>query len=475
MKGRFTNCETTFHLKPFKGSEKMNDTIVALATAQVEGAIAIIRLSGPKAIALADALYQGKQRLTDCSTHTIQYGKIIHPQTQNPIDEVLINIFRAPRTYTREDVIEINCHGGINITNTILELLLGEGARLADPGEFTKRAFLNGRIDLTQAEAVSDIIAAESEKAAAVAIDALDGKLSRQIINFREATVEILANIEVNIDYPEYDDVEQLTTDILLPKITKLNQAIQTLLQTAHTGQLLKNGIKTAIIGRPNVGKSSLLNTLLREQKAIVTEVAGTTRDIVEGNIKLHDLTLHIIDTAGIRDTEDIVEKIGIAKAHAVLETAELTLLVLDRSTQLTASDKTLLQAVANKNCIIILNKSDLPQNIDLPTDILHPIVTLSAKMDTGIEKLYDELTNLLSVNIHTTNNIYLSNIRHINLLKTAQLSLQQAIESAQTNMPIDIITIDLQNCYSALGEILGVEIKDDLLDTLFSRFCLGK
>ena len=453
-----------------------NDTIVAIATAQVEGAISIIRLSGPEAISIADSIYRGKNQLADAATHTINYGKIIDDTTNAQVDEVLVSVFLAPRTYTREDVVEINCHGGIEVTNKVLSLLLKNGARLADPGEFTKRAFLNGRIDLTQAEAVADIITAENQRAAQLAVDTLDGKLSQQIITFRQQTVEILANIEVNIDYPEYDDVEMLTDDILLPKITQLITDIDKLLQTANTGQVIKNGVKTAIIGRPNVGKSSLLNVLLREQKAIVTEIAGTTRDIVEGSIRLQNITLNMIDTAGIRHTEDLVEQIGIQKAKEIMAQAELVLLVLDAASPLTAEDEVLLDAVADKQLILILNKQDLPQALQLPQAYQQlPQVHISAKNDTGIEDLYQALTEILAVDLATTNQVYLTNIRHTNLLNEAKISLEQAKESAKAGMPIDIITIDLQLCYSKLGEILGVEIQDELLDTLFSQFCLGK
>ena len=454
-----------------------NDTIVAIATAQVEGAISILRLSGNDAIALADKLYRGKEQLANVASHTINYGKIVNPKTKLPLDEVLVSVFRAPRTYTREDVIEINCHGGVEITNEILFLCLQQGARLAEPGEFTKRAFLNGRIDLTQAEAVADMITAENERAVRLAIDTIDGKLSQQIQAFRQQVVEILANIEVNIDYPEYDDVIELTDTILLPMISKLQDDIQKLLQTANTGQVIKNGVKTAIIGRPNVGKSSLLNVLLREQKAIVTDIAGTTRDIVEGTIKLNNITLNMIDTAGIRSTDDIVEQIGVTKAKEVLELAEVVLLVLDSSSPLTTEDIELLDLVQTKKHVLVLNKKDLATQLELPekyqTDT--PVVAISALEDLGIETLYDALENLLAVDLTTTNQVFLSNTRHISLLHDAVHALEQAKETASIGMPIDIITIDLQNCYQKLGEVLGLEVQDELLDTLFSQFCLGK
>ncbi len=451
------------------------NTIVAIATAQVEGAISILRLSGEDAISIADSIFRSKQKLKDSESHKIHYGKIIDPKTGNFLDEVLVSVFLAPRTYTRENVVEINCHGGIEVTNEILLLTLNQGARLAEAGEFTKRAFLNGRIDLTQAEAVADIITAENRQAVQLAVDSIDGKLSKKIHEFRDDALEILANIEVNIDYPEYDDVEFLTDELLVPKIKILIDKMNRLLQTAHTGKVIRNGIKTAIIGKPNVGKSSLLNTLIREQKAIVTDVAGTTRDIVEGHIKLGNLTLHMIDTAGIHETQDKVEKIGIQKSKEVLEQAELILLVLDGSKKLEAIDQELLSLVSDKNSIIILNKQDLQQELVLPKEYEQNSISVSAKEDIGIDTLYDVITASLNIDLTTTNQVFLSNVRHISLLSQAEQALKQALESAGTGMPIDIITIDLQICYAHLGEILGIEMQDDLLNSLFSRFCLGK
>lgn len=452
------------------------ETIVAVATAQVEGAIAIIRLSGTDAIAIADKVYRGQKQLRFAKSHTIHYGRIYDNFTDEPIDEVLVSVFRAPKTYTREDIVEINCHGGVAVTQEILHILLQNGAELASPGEFTKRAFLNGRIDLTQAEAVADLISAENKQAVQLAVHTLDGKLAQQIKDFREQTVDILATIEVNIDYPEYDDVETLTHRELVPKITKLITAMEQLLRTANTGQVIKNGLRTAIIGRPNVGKSSLLNALLREQKAIVTDVAGTTRDIVEGSIRLNDITLNVIDTAGIRQTEDIVERIGIEKAQTVLAEADLVLLVLDESRELNSEDEALLELAAKKRTIIVLNKTDLVSKLIVPEQYqMLPQVKISAQNDVGIDALYDALEGMLNIDLTGTNQVYLSNIRHIQLLNQAKNDLNQAKSSALSGLPIDIITIDLQSVYRKLGEILGIEIQDELLNTLFSQFCLGK
>jgi len=454
----------------------LKNTIAAIATAQVEGAISIVRLSGPEAVTIADMVYRGKQRLADVATHTINYGKIYNNKNGAQVDEVLVSVFRAPKTYTREDVVEINAHGGVAVTSEILRLVLANGARLAEPGEFTKRSFLNGRIDLTQAEAVADMIKAENNQAVHMAAAALDGKLAQQIKTFRADIVALLANIEVNIDYPEYDDVEMLTDTIILPKIDALITGMDKLLRTARTGQIIKDGIQTAIVGRPNVGKSSLLNALLREEKAIVTHIAGTTRDIVEGSIRLRDVTLRMIDTAGIRETEDIVEQIGITKAKDLLQKADLVLLVLDQGEVLSEEDKELLALVATKKAIIVRNKNDLPTRLELPEHYMElPQVAISAQHDIGLTDLYDALEAVLDLNLNATNQVYLANARHVTLLEAAREALDQAKTSAASGMPIDIITIDLQAAYSGLGEMLGVEIKDELLDTLFSNFCLGK
>lgn len=453
------------------------DTIVAIATAQVEGAISIVRLSGEQAIEIADRVFRSKIKLAEVESHTISYGYIVNPDSKQKIDEVLVSVFRAPRSFTTEDVVEINCHGGVEVTIQILQLLLRQGARLAEPGEFTKRAFLNGRIDLTQAEAISDLITAESTQATELAMDTLTGKLSNQIEAFRNEAVEILATIEVNIDYPEYDDVEEMTATILVPRIQHLVTDIDTLLETANTGQVIKNGIKTVIVGKPNVGKSSLLNTLLQEQKAIVTDIAGTTRDIVEGQIRLGSLTLNMIDTAGIRETEDVVEQIGVQKSKDMIEQAELILLMLDGSKPLEQEDIELLEIVRDKKHLILVNKQDLEQRIELSAAIQNAdnIFNIAAEKDQGLEQLYKAILDNMSIDLTRSNQVFLSNVRHIHLLEEAKNGLQQALESSQIGMPIDMITIDLQDAYAKLGEILGVAIKDDLLDTLFSKFCLGK
>lgn len=451
----------------------LQDTIAGIATAMGEGAISIIRVSGDDSISIVSKLFRGKNLVT-VPSHTINYGYIYDPETNKKIDEVLVSVMRAPKTFTAEDVIEINCHGGILVTNKILELLLVAGARIAEPGEFTKRAFLNGRIDLAQAESIMDIIHAKSEQSLALALNGLDGRVSRLIKEMREEILNIVANIEVNIDYPEYDDVEEMTNDLLLPRSIEIHEKMLKLLDTAQTGKILRDGIKTAIIGRPNVGKSSLLNQLMREEKAIVTNIAGTTRDTVEGYINIGGLTLNLIDTAGIRETQDIVEAIGVEKSKKLIDEAELVLLVLNNNEALTPDDRELLNLTANKNRIIILNKTDLETRIEI--DELPSFVETSMVLERGIEVLEDTIKKMFEIgDIGSTDMTYLSNARHIAKLKQAITSIEDAINAMNLGMLVDMVEIDIKNAWYSLGEILGEEIGDSLLDELFSKFCLGK
>lgn len=451
----------------------LQDTIAGIATAMGEGAISIIRVSGDDSISIVSKLFRGKDLVT-VPSHTINYGYIYDPETNKKIDEVLVSVMRAPKTFTAEDVIEINCHGGILVTNKILELLLVAGARIAEPGEFTKRAFLNGRIDLAQAESIMDIIHAKSEQSLALALNGLDGRVSRLIKEMREEILNIVANIEVNIDYPEYDDVEEMTNDLLLPRSIEIHEKMLKLLDTAQTGKILRDGIKTAIIGRPNVGKSSLLNQLMREEKAIVTNIAGTTRDTVEGYINIGGLTLNLIDTAGIRETQDIVEAIGVEKSKKLIDEAELVLLVLNNNEALTPDDRELLNLTANKNRIIILNKTDLETRIEI--DELPSFVETSMVLERGIEVLEDTIKKMFEIgDIGSTDMTYLSNARHIAKLKQAITSIEDAINAMNLGMLVDMVEIDIKNAWYSLGEILGEEIGDSLLDELFSKFCLGK
>ena len=451
----------------------ISDTIVAIATSTAgSGAISIIRLSGDAAINIVNKLFPTKDLATQKS-HTIHYGHIKCPETGVIIDEVLIMLMRAPKSFTTEDVVEINCHGGPFVTKCILELTLTHGARHAHAGEFSKRAFLNKRIDLSEAEAIMDIIDAKSNHALALAVNSLDGKVTKLITELREEILNIIANIEVSIDYPEYDEVEEMTNDHLLPRAIAVRQRMRQLLDTAKTGQLLKNGIKTAIIGRPNVGKSSLLNQLMREEKAIVTEIAGTTRDTVEGFVNIGGITLNLIDTAGIRKTDDRVEAIGVEKSKKLINEAELILLLLNFNETLTHDDQELLQLTQDKNRIILLNKSDLIQKVD--TDNLPSYIPTSMINESGITQLENEIKSLFEINNIKSDKTFISNTRHVAKLNQSLTEIEHAIHQMQMGVPIDMVEIDLKNSWICLGEIIGEDVSDSLIDELFTKFCLGK
>ena len=457
------------------------DTIAAISTPPGEGAISIVRLSGEQAISIADAVFQsGKKKLIDVSSHTIHYGHIFDPEKYQMMDEVMVSIMRKPKTFTREDIVEINCHGGIVVVNQILQLVLRQGARLAEPGEFTKRAFLNGRVDLSQAEAVMDLIRAKTDKAMNLAINQLDGNLSRLIRQLRQEILETLAQVEVNIDYPEYDDVEELTTRLLLEKANQVQKQIQALLQTAQQGKILREGLSTAIIGRPNVGKSSLLNHLLREEKAIVTDIAGTTRDVIEEYVNVRGVPLKLVDTAGIRETEDIVEKIGVERSRKAVSEADLILLVLNQSESLTTEDKQLLDITSGNKRIILLNKTDLPSRINqedlVPYLENEPALPISVLTSEGLDQLEQAIADLFfGGNTGDKDASYLSNTRHIALLEKAEHSLAEVIQGIESGMPVDLVQIDMTRCWDYLGEIVGDSVQDELITQLFSQFCLGK
>lgn len=457
------------------------DTIAAISTPPGEGAISIVRLSGDDAVAIADRVYQaGTKSLLDVPSHTIHYGHIIDPKNEELLDEVMVSVMRAPKTFTREDVVEINCHGGIVVVNQLLQLLLREGARLAEPGEFTKRAFLNGRMDLSQAEAVMDLIRAKTDKAMQVALHQLDGNLSGLIRSLRQEILETLAQVEVNIDYPEYDDVEELTTKLLLEKAEFVKAQIEGLLTTAKQGKILREGLSTAIIGRPNVGKSSLLNHLLQEEKAIVTDIAGTTRDVIEEYVNVRGVPLKLIDTAGIRETEDIVERIGVERSRKALAESDLILLVLNQNEALTEEDKQLLVATDGLKRIILLNKMDLPSKLNkdelrqlAENEEILPVSVLSS---TGMEQLELKIADLFfGGETGEKDATYVSNTRHIALLDQAILSLDEVIRGIQAGMPVDLVQIDMTRCWDYLGEIVGDSVQDELITQLFSQFCLGK
>ena len=454
----------------------MNDTICAISTSQGVGAIAIIRVSGDEAIAITNKIFKGKD-LTKVDTHTINYGHIVD-NLGNTIDEVLVSIMRAPRTFTAEDTVEINTHGGIAATNKVLELLLNNGCRLAEPGEFTKRAFLNGRIDLLEAEAVMDMINAKTNVQREMAVNQISGKVSGLINELRDDMVQIISNINVNIDYPEYDDVEEMTDEVLVPKITNLKNRIEKILKESENGRIIRDGIKTSIIGRPNVGKSSLLNALLEEEKAIVTDIAGTTRDIVEGQININGIILNMIDTAGIRTTDDKIEAIGVEKSKKMMKESDLVLYVLNNNEEITEDIKELLQEVKNKNYLVLINKTDLESKLNLAElDIDETkIIRMSIKNNQGLEELKEKIIELFNIfQIQTTDPTYLSNTRSISILKSCLESIKEVEKGLGNNQPIDMIELDIKDIWEKLGTINGTTYEEELLDEMFSRFCLGK
>lgn len=455
------------------------DTITAISTPIGEGAIAIVRLSGPEAISITEQIFKGKS-LSEADSHTIHYGKILDPQTQEVAEEVMVTLMRGPKTFTREDVVEINCHGGMVAVNRVLEIILSKGARLAEPGEFTKRAFLHGRIDLSQAEAVMDLIRAKTDKAMSVALKQMDGRLSGLIQTLRQDLLETVAHVEVNIDYPEYDDVEEMSNEVMRDKTKEVHREIDNLLQVAKQGKILREGLATAIIGRPNVGKSSLMNALVQENKAIVTEIPGTTRDIIEEYVNVRGVPLRLVDTAGIRETEDIVEKIGVERSRKVLKESDLILFVLNHNEKLSEEDEKLFEAIQGLEYIVIINKTDLEQNLDLDRvkELAegNPIVTTSLLVEAGIDKLEQAIADtFFSGEIDTGDLTYVSNIRHIQLLKHAKEALEDAMQGLEMEMPLDIVQIDVTRTWEFLGEIIGDTASDSLIDQLFSQFCLGK
>lgn len=448
-----------------------DDTIIGISTALAQGAISIVRLSGDKAIDIVNSCFKGKN-LKRVNPNTIHYGHIIDLNSKQVIDEVLVSVFKAPKSYTTEDVVEINCHGGLFVTNQIYELLVLNGARPAEPGEFTKRAFLSGRIDLTKAEAVMDVIEAENRAALRIATSALDGKISQFVHQKRQVLLQIIATISVNIDYPEYDDVEELTNKDILPPLCQIKKELFDVLEYAKSAKLLKNGIRTAIIGRPNVGKSSLLNALLKENKAIVTDIPGTTRDVIEASINLGSITLHLLDTAGIRTTSDIVEQLGVKRSYDALEQADLILLVLDGSDTFTEEDAKLLEMVKNKCHIVIINKNDLPTKWVSTVDA----ISMNTKDNVSISNLEQKILEVLAIHQLQNKDItYISNARQIEKLNLALKAIEEAIDTILVEQTIDFVDIYIRKAWLYLGEIVGETSTDNLLDELFSKFCLGK
>ena len=453
----------------------MNDTIATISTALGVGAISIIRVSGPESIEIVNKIFT--KDLSNIESHTINYGYI--KDGENIIDEVLVSLMKAPKTYTREDLIEINCHGGIATTNKILELLIKNGCRLAEPGEFTKRAFLNGRIDLVQAEAVNSLLNATTDISRKQAINELQGNNSNLIKELREKLIQMISNIEVNIDYPEYEDIEELTNSKILPKLKDYVFNLETIISKSKEGRIIKEGINVALIGKPNVGKSSLLNTLLEEEKAIVTNIAGTTRDIVEGQINISGVVFNLIDTAGIRNTDNVIEQIGVEKSKKVIKDCNLILLIFNNNDILTDEDKEIFNYVkeTNKPIIIIINKVDLETRLNkeyLSKD--YKIVEISTKTKLGINDLKETIKETFNLEKIITDDInYSFNSRSIGLLEKSKDKIVAAINAINDNYPVDIVELEIKSAWEILGEIIGETYTEELLDNLFSRFCLGK
>ncbi len=447
----------------------MEDTICAISTSLGVGAISIIRVSGKDTLKIVSKIFKGHD-LTKWASHTIHYGFIYDKNEK--VDEVLVTLMLAPKTYTMEDTIEINSHGGINTTNRILELLLKNGCRLAEPGEFTKRAFMNGRIDLTEAEAVNDLINAKTDNARSLALSNLDGNLFKRVKKIRDNIVQVMANIEVNIDYPEYEDIEVVTNETLLPKLKEIQKEIEKLLSNTRNSRLIKEGIDIAIVGKPNVGKSSILNAFLGSDKAIVTDIAGTTRDIVEGSINLNGFLVNFIDTAGIRETKDVVEKIGVEKSLDVLNKADLVIVVLNNNEVLSKEEQDLIKKIDVDKRIIFVNKSDLAKKINIEEDY----IIGNTINENGLDNLKDAIINKLNLEaIKPKDMTYLSNVRQIDLIKKSLASVNSAIKNLEKEMPIDIVEIDINNTWNFLGEVTGEVYQDELIDTLFKNFCVGK
>jgi tRNA modification GTPase len=460
-------------------NDMLSDTIAAIATAVGEGGIAVVRVSGPEAVTEVEALFRSKTPLSKAPTHTVHYGHIIDPQSQEKVEEVLVTVMRAPRSFTTEDVVEISTHGGVVAVKRVMDLLLLQNIRLAEPGEFTKRAFLNGRIDLSQAEGVIDLIRSKSDKAFSMALKQVDGQLSQNIRRLRHVLVETLAHIEVNIDYPEHD-VESFTSELIKDKSSQVIAEIDRLLHTAEQGKILREGLTTAIVGRPNVGKSSLLNTLAQGERAIVTDIPGTTRDVIEEYVTINNIPLKLLDTAGIRETMDVVERIGVERSRTAVSEADLLLIVMNANEPLHEDEMALMEQIRGRQAIVIMNKMDLPAQIDrdlllryVPEEL---IVPMSVKENEGADRLEQAISNLFfSGKLESADMTYVSNVRHIALLKKARQSLVDAYEAADQFVPIDMIQIDVRLAWEHLGEIVGDTAHDALIDQIFSQFCLGK
>ena len=457
----------------------IDDTIAAIATAPGEGGIGIIRISGEKSLQVAQSIFKSKsgKMIKDYNARTLIYGTVV--DNEKVIDEVLVAYMKGPNSYTAEDVIEINCHGGFISVKKILELILSKGVRLAEAGEFTKRAFLNGRIDLSQAEAIIDVIKSKTDMAHEVAQSQLEGSLAKKIKDLRMNVTEVLAHLEVSIDFAE-EDVEEITYQTLEEKALELRNEIKKLYDTAESGKILRDGLKTVIVGKPNVGKSSLLNSILGENRAIVTDIAGTTRDVIEEFVNIKGIPLKIVDTAGIRETEDVVEKIGVEKSRESFSTADLVIMVLDASRKLSEEDMESLESLKNKKTIVLLNKMDLEPQIELEKieEFVNSedIIKISALKHQGIEELQDKIEAMVyHGSVKNSSNLMITNSRHKDALFKAYESINDAISAIEQRMPYDFIEVDFKNIWDYLGYINGDTVREDLLDTIFANFCIGK
>lgn len=456
-------------------------TIAAISTAVGEAGIGIVRISGKNALSIGNTIFKGNkvEKLNEGYNRKLIYGHVIDRENNKLIDEVLISYMKGPHTYTREDMVEVYCHGGIISVRKVLELILKSGARLAEPGEFTKRAFLNGRLDLSQAEAIIDMIKAKTDKSFETSLDQLEGSLSRKIKEIRNILLEMIAHVEVSIDFPD-EDIEEVTYEDLEKSGNKVKEELEKLLSTADRGKILRDGLNTVILGKPNVGKSSLLNAVLRENRAIVTDIPGTTRDIIEEYVNIDGIPLRIIDTAGIRNTEDIVEQIGVDRAKETVEKADLIIVVFDASRELSEEDYEIIELIKHKKSIILLNKTDLPTKYDdaYLKSILdkREIITTSITSGIGVDLLEKSIKNMFySGEVDIYSDAVVTNVRHKNQLVKALENITQAIEDIKGYVPIDCIEVDLKNCWENLGEISGDTIGEDILDKIFSEFCIGK
>ncbi len=458
----------------------LDDTIAAIATAPGEGGIGIIRISGKDALNILDKIYRTKSgnKFKEFDSHTVKYGYIIDTSTEELIDECIALYMKSPKTYTKEDVVEINCHGGVVSTRKVLEAVLNSGARLSEPGEFTKRAFLNGRIDLSEAEAVMDLIRSKTDESAKIALEQAQGKTSKKVKEVSSKLLDALAHIEAAVAFPE-DDVEDVVSEKVKKSVKEVIGEVELLIENSNAGKIYRDGLNTIIVGKPNVGKSSLLNILLQEKRAIVTDIPGTTRDVIEEYVNIKGIPIKLVDTAGIRETEDLVEKIGVEKSKEYLEKADLVILMLDNSRALEEQDKEIIEFVKGKKAIIIINKMDLNSNLDLnyikERFSEENIIYTSINTESGVEEVKDKIASLVNSGHISVKDVYITNVRHRDVLVKAKESLIGGLNALEINMPLDMASVELKDAYLKLGEITGEAYSEDILDKIFSDFCIGK